>query len=359
VLLFFMVERIRSRKQMVTFAKFRQLKAFAKHNAELLELQQRGKCWRESVANTRRCQNMTVTCRTYSPEPFFSQDQKLVRDFLLRINHAELYDPNFTWTRWEWMTTHAALDQSMLSRIGLWEDEGHLVALATYETSLGEAFLITDPRYRDLIPSMIDYAKEHLSNENGLTLVVADNDRVAQRFAAEKGFMPTTKGDHTSAIDLDNRFDYTLPEGFRIISKEESWDWYKYHRIMWRGFNHEDPVPFDEERIAVRKQMLSSPMIRPELVLAVVSPQGEYVAHCGAWYRPGDLSAEIEPVATDPDYRKKGLGKAVVFEALKRCAKLGAKQAMVGSSQQFYYSIGFHPIHHESLWILRTKSINT
>jgi GNAT superfamily N-acetyltransferase len=301
---------------------------------------------------------MTVTCRSYSSEPFFSQDNLLVRDFLLRINQTELYEPNFTWTRWEWMTTHSSLDRSMLSRIGLWEDEGQLVALATYESRLGEAFLVTDPSYRYLIPTMIDYAKEYLSNEQGLTLVVADNDRIFQRTASAKGFIPTTKGDHTSAIDLDSSLDYNLPEGFRIISKEESWDWYQYNRVMWRGFNHEGPVPEDENSIAIRKQMLSSSMIRPELVLAVISPQGEYVAHCGAWYRVGDSCAEIEPLATDPDFRKRGLGKAVVFEALKRCAKLGAKQAMVGSSQQFYYSIGFHPIHHESLWILRTNPIN-
>lgn len=296
---------------------------------------------------------MTVTCRSYSAEPFFSQDYLLVRNFLLRINHSELYDPNFTWTRWEWMTTHSALDRSMLSRIGLWEDEGQLVALATYESHLGEAFLITDPRYRYLLPSMIDYAKEHFSNAEGLTLIVNDNDRMMQRTALAKGFIPTTKGDPTSAIDLEGVFAYELPPGFRIISKLESWDWHQYNRVMWRGFNHEGAVPEDDQSLAVRKQMLSSPMILPELVLAVVSPQGEYVAHCVAWYCPGDLVAEIEPVATDPDYRKRGLGKAVVYEALQRCARLGAKQAIIGSSQQFYYNIGFYPIHHESQWNLR------
>ena len=41
----------------------------------------------------------------------------------------------------------------------------------------------------------------------------------------------------------------------------------------------------------------------------------------------------------------KGLGKAVVLEAVKRCGQMGAKTALVGSSQQFYYNIGFYPIH--------------
>ncbi len=294
---------------------------------------------------------MSITCRAYSVEPFFTKDYLKVREFLLRINRYDLYEVNFTWTRWEWMTTHAALDRTMLSRIGLWEDQEQLVALATYESHLGEAFLVTDPDYRYLLPEMMDYAIANLHHQHNLTLVVSDHDRIMQRIAATKGFIPTTKGDHTSIIDLDKYFDYVLPEGFQIISKADSWDWHQYNQVMWCGFNHEGPTPTDEETIAVRKQMLSSPMILPELVLAVVSPEGEYVAHSGAWYHSLNDAAEIEPVATDPRYRKMGLGRAVVYEALNRCAKLGAKYALVGSSQQFYYQIGFHPHHHESLWI--------
>ena len=49
--------------------------------------------------------------------------------------------------------------------------------------------------------------------------------------------------------------------------------------------------------------MLSSPTIIPELVLAVTSPDGKYVVHCGMWYRPGDDYAYVEPVATVPEYR--------------------------------------------------------
>lgn len=38
-----------------------------------------------------------------------------------------------------------------------------------------------------------------------------------------------------------------------------------------------------------------------------------------------------------------GLGKAVVCEALNRCAKLGAKSACVISNQEFYKKLGFSP----------------
>ena len=45
-----------------------------------------------------------------------------------------------------------------------------------------------------------------------------------------------------------------------------------------------------------------------------------------------------------------GLGKAVVLEGIRRVGELGAKTALVGSSQQFYYSIGLRPFSTATLW---------
>ncbi|HBP38077.1 MAG TPA: GNAT family N-acetyltransferase, partial [Clostridiales bacterium] len=59
--------------------------------------------------------------------------------------------------------------------------------------------------------------------------------------------------------------------------------------------------------------------------------------------------------ATDPAYRKMGLGRAAVLEAIRRCGVLGARRAFVGSSQQFYYSIGFRPYATSTFWV-RKKS---
>ncbi|OZV13934.1 hypothetical protein CIW83_00390 [Tissierella sp. P1] len=72
-------------------------------------------------------------------------------------------------------------------------------------------------------------------------------------------------------------------------------------------------------------------MIRPNvdlnLKVAVVAPDGNFVSYCGMWYDPEVGYAVVEPVATDPDYRRMGLGKAAVLEGIKRVGKLGAKTA--------------------------------
>jgi GNAT superfamily N-acetyltransferase len=293
---------------------------------------------------------MSVKLRNYTSEPLFTSDYIKVRRFLSDLNREKLIYPGFTWGRWEWMITHSSLDRSSLGRIGIWEDNNKIVGLATYESVLGDAYLFTAPGYKALEHEMLEYAKAALAGENGVRVLIDNNDRELQRTANTLGFTASADQENTAVIDISNNLTYSLPDGYKIISMAEGWDYHKYDAVMWRGFNHKGPPPGTAEDIRIRKEMLSSPTILPEIVLAVAAPDGQYVSHCGMWYAPGDSYALIEPVATDPDYRLMGLGKAVVLEAVRRCGQMGAKEALVGSSQQFYYSIGFYPLHTGTWW---------
>ncbi|MFW5794958.1 MAG: hypothetical protein ACOCV1_05700, partial [Bacillota bacterium] len=50
------------------------------------------------------------------------------------------------------------------------------------------------------------------------------------------------------------------------------------------------------------------------------------------------------------------LDKSAVLEGVKRVGKLGANKVLVGSSQQFYYSIGLRPFATSTLWKKRKKN---
>lgn len=298
---------------------------------------------------------MNITFRNYDSHPFFTDDYRKVRDFLIRINSEKLYTPRFLWGTWEWAVTHSGRDQNNLGRIGLWEDDGKLVAIATYECPIGEGFLIVDEDYAQLKPDMVDYAKKFLQDNGKIQLLLPDGDQEFQRAAVAQGFRPTQHHDLIAALDIDTLQSYRLPDGFTFVSLADHWNWQQYNRVMWRGFNHEGIPPYDDKSLLGRKQMLSSLMIDPNLVVAVVAPDGNYVSHCGMWYRPNDFYCLVEPVATDPEYRNKGLGKAVVLEAVRRCGELGAKQAVVGSGQQFYYNIGFYPFSSMTYWEMSNR----
>jgi GNAT superfamily N-acetyltransferase len=296
---------------------------------------------------------MSVSFKNYGSEPFFTDDCRKVRDFLIRINAEKFATPRMLWGAWEWAVTHGGRDNDNLAKIGMWEDGGELVALATYECPLGEGFLCLDEAYGHLKSELIAYAKENLHDNGKLILSLPDSDREFSHFAMAQGFFPTMSHDHFALLDIDAIQTVSLPKGFSFASMAEGWDWQQYNRVMWRGFDHGSKQPYDDGTIAMRKQMLSSPTIIPELVVAVKAPDGNFVSHCGMWYRPGDFYCMLEPLVTDPDYRMMGLGKAVVYEAARRCGELGAKVMLGAISQQFYCNIGLYPICTYTNWALK------
>lgn len=81
------------------------------------------------------------------------------------------------------------------------------------------------------------------------------------------------------------------------------------------------------------------------------APNGEFAAFCGMFYEPMRRFAYVEPVATVPQYRRMGLGKAAVLEGIRRCKELGATVAYVGSDQLFYQSIGFRKVFNSECWV--------
>jgi predicted N-acetyltransferase YhbS len=58
----------------------------------------------------------------------------------------------------------------------------------------------------------------------------------------------------------------------------------------------------------------------------------------------------VEPLATDPDYRRMGLGKAAVLEAIRRAGQLGATVAYVATDKPFYLAIGFQRLSARHPW---------
>ncbi len=296
---------------------------------------------------------MAVQFRNYTDQAGITEDYHKVRAFFVKLGFSE-----FTYTRWDWMTTHGYLDKSAVGRIGIWEDDGQIVGVATFDCRPGEAFCLTLPEYAFLKKEMLLYAKENLAKDGEFGIMISDRDIAFQDVAAELGFIATKQNDNDAAFYLDKTStDYKLPEGFHITSMKETFDLEQYYRVLWKGFNHElngeGAFEFTEEDEQDARNEMLRPNVDLNLKIAVVAPDGNFVSYCGMWYDSEAGFAVIEPVATDPDYRKLGLGKAAVLEGIRRVGELGAKMALVGSSQQFYYSIGMRPYSTATLWKMK------
>ncbi len=297
---------------------------------------------------------MSAKQRNYTDRPGFTDDFFRVRDFLKRIHEPGYKDENWLWSRWEYMFSHPQLDETHLSRIGVWEDGDKIVALANYEDLLGHAWFSFDKAYAHLKPELLDYAAQHLSRENGdgtksVRVLINDHDTEFQSMAKEHGFVQTESGEPTSEYLPPATFpDTTPPKGFSIVTLADENDLRKIDRALWRGFDHPGEPPADGTED--RKKMQSGPDFRRDLTIAVKAPDGNFVSFCGMWYVRDTEYALVEPVATDPDYRGLGLGRCAVLEGIRRSVNEGAKVAYVGSSQEFYLRIGFRLLFYSHWW---------
>ena len=95
----------------------------------------------------------------------------------------------------------------------------------------------------------------------------------------------------------------------------------------------------------------------PELDLIAVADDGTFAAFCQSYYDPLDLARSTrkegwtDPIGTAPPYRKKGLARAIVLEALQRLKSRGIEDAVLGVAgsnevaQKLYESIGYRAIY--------------
>lgn len=298
---------------------------------------------------------MSVMFRNYQ----HPEDYKLVSDFLIAHHQPGNTDGNWLEPTWEYMHFHPMLDESNVEKFGIWEVSGEIVAVAHYESQVGEAFFQFHPAYRHLQKEMLEYAEGNLtgiSKKDGrkyLCAYINDNDTEFISLVKERGYERDPDGNRpaTKLNIPDKSLPITLPEGFRLTSLAEDCDWAKVHQVLWRGFDHGNDVPMNEEEFESRRKMFDTPKARRDLKIAVAAPNGDFASFCGMFYEPTGRFAYVEPVATDPRYRRMGLGKAAVLEGIRRCADLGANTAYVGNELPIYTSIGFKKIYISECWL--------
>lgn len=215
---------------------------------------------------------------------------------------------------------------------------------------LGESFLSVSDGYNHLLPEMLLYAENELAavidNKRILNVWTTDSEKKKRELLTEKGY----KKVHIEPVTIfsyDKDFiELELPEGYSIFSLEEENDIQKIHSCLWKGFNH-GPEPddnYDEELL-----MQSGPNFRKDLSTVIKSPDCEYACYAGMWFDKQNKYAYLEPLATVPEHRRKGLATIALTEAMKKTKNLGATYCF-GGVPEFYQSIGFKTICLREKW---------
>ncbi len=296
---------------------------------------------------------MSVQVRAYDR----TADYEPVSRFLVDVYEPSDRILNWMQPRWEYMHHHPFIENVPLERIAVFEDEGRIVGLAHPEDKLTFVYFQRAPGYDHILPAMFAHADEQFGGDSIMLqrriigLFVNDFDTELERLASSFGYERHTEHhDGYSKYDLAQPIPQTpVPDGFRIQSLADDNDQRKINRCLWRGFDHEGDIPEEDlNRPAVAQ---GAPNFRKDHTIVALAPDGEYVSYAGIWFVPENGFAYVEPVATDPICRRKGLARACVLESLRRVRAAGAKVAWVGSDQEFYHAIGFETKFQRNLWI--------
>ena len=265
-------------------------------------------------------------------ERFNEQYQDIYR-FLLKAEKLA-YNEHFHWGRFEWMQMHTLLEEDKLTNIVMFKDENEeIVGMITYDTFYDDrVYLLHTSTDKYLLNKMIDTVLEN--EEDRVVIKVNAKDEVLSKILQERHFEKKQKDVSVLELDLSGTLDYKISDEYSISPLEFNMDNWKYQLAIHKGFDNAGiPDKWDDE---VFIQGINKNMQLNTFAIA----KDEYCAHCGLWYTEG-ASAYVEPVVTIPEHRKKGLARAVIYEACRRAKNLGAKRATVLSDQEFYYKIGF------------------
>ena len=277
---------------------------------------------------------MDIKIKHYPTERFSPIFYKVI-DFLKK-HGAQGFNKNWHWARWEWLMGHPNLEMETLSKIGYIEINDVIEGLVTHDLRRGKAYILCNPAFSNYKNLMLDYAERYLCDDGKLTIYIDDSDEYLISYAKEKEYVKTDKGEYVLSLDCTNGIlSYQLERQFTVDDYTHNRDLNRYERVLWKGFNHEGNPPLITEA-----DINKMPHDNSDLAVFIVAENNEYAAHCGTWYLLGTKCAYVEPVVTIPEYRKKGLGKAVVYESVNRCIAMGAEQALVISNQLFITVLG-------------------
>ncbi|MFN7249691.1 MAG: GNAT family N-acetyltransferase [Anaerobacillus sp.] len=288
---------------------------------------------------------MKVTKRFYNRKSDYKKVYQLFVD---------TYEPggkfiNWHPSRWEYMHYHSYYQDKFTEKSGVWEVNGEIVAIVHNELGEGDAYFTFHPDFTFLKSEMLAHAEEFLyKTENGkkkLRVYGHDFDLELNELFLNNGYVREdgyTQAHTVTFFNMDQPFpEIHLPEGFSLTSLDDDNDLVKVDRVQWRGFDHEgEPT---EDSVNDRELMQSAPNFRKDLTIVTVAPDGQFASYVGMWLCKENKVGYVEPVCTDPDFRKKGLGKAALLESIRRCIASGAEEVIVESTLPIYLSAGFIP----------------
>ncbi len=239
----------------------------------------------------------------------------------------------------------------------VYEANGRLEALLLFSAIRSSSWgLLVHPHRRDagLDAMLVAWAEEHLrhlltvsgSAKEWITSEVLSCDTLRRDLLASRGYVAEPDPDlFVTTRSLQGNIPVSvLPDGFsiRAVAGEHEAD--AVQAVHASAFGRAwQPGEY--------LQVMRSPSFHRERELVVVAPDGRFAAFLVYWIDPISKSGLFEPVGCHPEFQRRGLTKALLYEGLRCMAAQGMTMALVvheapddnPASTALYRSVGFTP----------------
>jgi mycothiol synthase len=256
----------------------------------------------------------------------------------------------------QWWLYYPPLDSDFWNQIHLWDDRRHsgrLLGWALISPEWVGIDVYVQPELKGSSTARDMYlwaegqatkvAREH-GKKTINTLWISHQDVILDKFYSHRGFHRKSGCAHFVRNLEQELPSEDIPQGFEVRSckglPEVS------ARATAQAGAFESTAPFEQylERFT---NFMRSPAYVSELDVVAVDFDGHIGAFCIIWLDPVNKVGLFEPVGTHPDFQRKGLGRAVMLEGMRRLKAYGMSSAIVTTGEdnlpafKLYESIGF------------------
>ena len=293
---------------------------------------------------------MEITEHTFLGNSHLQQMADLVHEF--PTGNLHVVDLPYRFSSWSF---------DYPENIRLWKDEeGKLLAWAVLQIPFWTIDYSYNPELPHLHQRILRWADEQARKIVGtpsghpawfVAVLTSQTDRI--RDLEQLGFASQENvGDNSWTQVLMQHSpslqeEIALPNGFHIrpLAGAKEMDAYvELHQAVFESKNMTTEW---------RNRTLQRPEYIPELDLVVVAPDGRLAAFCIGWLAEdtsGEISGQIESLGVHADFRKLGLGRAILSALLQELHSKGAKEIYVQTDKhrnaafRLYESAGFRVI---------------
>lgn len=299
---------------------------------------------------------MKSIMRPYQNEEDYWRIRGFLRQIMIVNSRRELSWHVARWDYWIWFANPDIEKIQLEENVFIWEAANGQIAAVLNPEGHGNAFPQIHPHFDtpELKEEIVKAAEERLTTkgEDGRRKVwfwLDSQEKALQEILTRRGFHRVEEAgnqevQHRRSLD-EPLADVPQVPGYTIRPMEGGLELLERCYASGLGFHNDDIHTARDNRDHPEwyHHIQSAPLYRRDLDIVAVASDGSVASFATAWFDDVSRTAYIEPVATVPAYRKHGLGKAVIFEALHRLKRMGCKIAFIGGYSErantLYFSV--------------------